>query len=109
VRRVDNIVAALEKFGAKPVFDNGANQAALGVPEDESRSSLVFYAEEIELRPKLAVIAALRFFEPMQIFVEFFLREKTRCINTLQLWIAFVALPVRASHAHQFEGLNALG
>src|ERR1700733_2464504 len=79
------------------------------MPKDEPWSGLVFDAEEIELRAKFAMIAALRLFQPMQIFVEFFLREETRSINALQLWIALVALPVRARHTHQFEGLNALG
>ena len=76
VRRVDQLVAAPQQFVAQPVFHELADQAALGMPEDQARAGLVLNAEEIELGAEFAVIAALGFFEAMQIFVEFLLREK---------------------------------
>ena len=84
-------------------------KSALGMPENQARAGLVLDAEEIEFRAELAMIAALRFFEAMQIRVEFFLCEEARCVNALKLRIPFVAFPVGAGDAHQFERLNALG
>src|SRR6266850_2169961 len=57
VRRVDEVVAALQQLFAEPVLDNLSNEAAFGVPEDEARTGFFLDAEEIEFRAKLAVIA----------------------------------------------------
>src|SRR5580704_14262045 len=108
VRRVDDVVAALEEFHAKPVFDDGADQAALGMPEDQAGAGFIFDTEKIELRAKLAVVAALRFFEAMQIGVEFLLCEEASSVNALKLRIPFVTFPVRAGDAHQLECLDPL-
>ena len=79
------------------------------MPENQAGAGFFLDAEKIELLPELAMIAALRFFEPMQIFVELFLCEEARGVNPLQLRIAFLALPVGAGDAHQLERLDALG
>ncbi len=63
VRRVDEVVAALEEFFAEPVLDNFADEAALGMPEDEAGAGFFLNAEEFELDAELAMIAALGFFE----------------------------------------------
>ena len=55
------------------------------------------------------MIAPLGFFEPVQIFVEFLLREEARAVDALHLRIAFLAFPVGARDAHQFERANAPG
>src|ERR1700674_6120671 len=41
--------------------------------------------------------------------VQFFLGEKSDCVNALELRIAFLSLPVSASDVHELECLNALG
>src|SRR5215472_15000144 len=109
VRRKNEVVAALEKLVAKPVFDNFSNEAALGMPEDETWSGLLLDAEEIQFDAEPAMIAALGFFEAVQIFVKLFLREKRNRVNALELRIAFLTLPVGACDVHQLERLNALG
>ena len=109
VRGVHKIVAALEQFIAQPGFDNVADEAALGVPENQAGAGFFLDAEKIEFRAKLAVIAALGFLEAVEMRVEFFLREKCRGVDALQLRIAFLAFPIRAGDAHQFERLNAFG
>src|SRR5579859_1359804 len=45
----------------------------------------------------------------MQIFVELFFGEEASSVNPLQLRVAFLALPIGAGNAHQFEGLDAFG
>src|SRR5580704_7097390 len=109
VRRVNDVVSALEKFGAQPVLDDRADQTTFGVPENQAGAGFVLDAEEIEFGAELAMIATLRFFETMQIGVEFFLCEKARGVNALKLRIPFVAFPVGAGDAHQFERLNTFG
>src|SRR2546423_7337686 len=83
VRCVDEVIAALEQLVAQPILDNFADQSALGMPENQTGAGFVFNAEEAELDAELAVIAALGFFEPVQVLVEFFLGEKACRINAL--------------------------
>ena len=109
MRREDEIVAASQELIAQPVFHQFANQAALGMPENQAGAGFVLNAEEIELDAQLAMIAALGFFEAMEIFVEFGLREKARAVDALHLRVAFLAFPVGAGNVHQFEGANASG
>ncbi len=65
--------------------------------------------KEIEFRAQPAMIAALGFFELVQIVVELLLRVETRAVDALHLRIAFLALPVRARDAHQLERADAPG
>ena len=55
------------------------------------------------------MVTALGLFQTVQIILELGLGVKTRAVNALQLRIAFLALPVGAGDAHQFEGLNLTG
>ena len=49
------------------------------------------------------------FFQAVEVFVEFLLGEEARGVNALELRVAFLAFPVGAGNAHQFEGVDALG
>ncbi len=75
------------------------------MPENQSGAGSVFNAEEIELGPQPAMIAALGFFDLVQVFIELRLREETRPVNALHLRVALRALPVSAGDVRQ---LNAL-
>jgi hypothetical protein len=70
------------------------------MPKNQAGAGFFLNAEQIEFGPKFAMIAALGFFEAVQISVEFLLREECRGLNALQLRIAFLALPVGAGYAH---------
>ena len=109
MRRVDELVAAPQQFVAQPVFHQLAYQAALGVPEDQPRPGFFLDAEKIEFRPQAAMVAPLGLFQTLQILVEFRLREEARAVDALHLRVAFLALPVGARDAHQFERLDAAG
>src|SRR5258708_17119446 len=100
MRGVDEIVAALQQLFAEPVLDSLSNESPLGMPEDEPRAGLFLNAEEVKFRAKLAMIAALGFFQAVQMFVEFFLREESDGVNALKLRIAFLAFPVSARNVH---------
>ena len=79
------------------------------MPENQARAGFVLNAEKIEFRAELAMIAALGFFELVQIFVELFLLDEARAVNPLHLRIAFLAFPVSAGDVHQLERLDAPG
>ena len=65
-------------------------------------------AEKLQLRAEFAMIAALGFFDSMEIFVEFFLLKK-QGVNALELRISFLAFPIGAGNVDKFERLNAFG
>src|SRR5580704_9390024 len=73
MRSENEIVAALQQLVAKPVFYDGADQAAFGVPEDKARAGFVLNAEEVKFSAQFAVIASFGFLDAMQVFVEFLL------------------------------------
>ncbi len=79
------------------------------MPEDQAGSSFFLNTEKIEFNTELAMIAALRFFQAMQILIKFLLSVKGGSVNALKLRISFLPLPICASHAHQFEGGDASG
>src|SRR5689334_7046587 len=79
------------------------------MPENQSGSGLFLNREQIEVCAKAAMIAPLRFFEPVQILVQLLLHVKAGSIDALHLRIAFLALPVSSGDAHQLERANASG
>ena len=100
-------IAALEALLAHPVFHDLADDAALGVPEDQPRAGQLLNAEQVKLLAQQAMIAARRLFKPRKVRVEIFFREKCRAVNALQLRILLVAEPVRAGQRKHFERLHA--
>ena len=72
VRREDHIVAAPDALLAHPVLHGLADQAALGVPEDETSSRDLLNAEQVELLAQDAVVSCLDLFEPLEVRVEIF-------------------------------------
>src|SRR5580704_10733786 len=79
------------------------------MPEDEARARSFLNAEKIQLRAKFAMIAALRFFDAMQVFVQLFLCVESQRIDALELRIPLLSLPVSAGDVGELERLNALG
>src|SRR5271170_5622238 len=89
------------------LLEKPANRGAFGQPERQTGSDLIAHSEKPEFFSDAAMVAALGFFEIVQIFVQLFLVDKTRAVNPLHLRIAFLALPIRAGDVHQLEGLDA--
>ena len=94
VRRVDEVVAALEVLVAPVVLDLLADEPALRVPEDEPGARLVLRGKEVELAAEAAVVAALGLLDVLQVLVELFLREEGVPVDALHRGVAFLALPV---------------
>ena len=74
-----------------------------GMEEDQPRPGEFLNAEEIQLLAELAVIALLRFFELVQVLVEFLLCEPRGAVDALQLLVLLVAFPVGAGDGQQLE------
>src|SRR5258708_24693369 len=55
------------------------------------------------------MISPLGFLDAVEMRVQLFLREECHSVNALELWIAFLALPVSAGDVHELERLDALG
>ena len=94
MRRVHQCVAALKILIAHPVFNLLADNAALGMEEDQPWPGEFLDAEQIQFLADLAVVAFLRFLNAGEIGVQIFLREERRSCNALQLRVLVVALPI---------------
>ena len=83
-----------------------ADDAALGMEEDQARAGEFLDAEEVEFLAELAVVALLGLFELLQIGVELLLGEERGAVDALQLLVLLVALPVGAGDGEQLERLD---
>ena len=70
VRRVDQRVAALQVLVAHPVFELLADDAALGMEEDQPGAGQFLDAEQVELLAELAVVALLGLFHLLEVRVQ---------------------------------------
>ena len=109
MRSKDQRVTALQIFGAQPVFHDGANQAALGMPEDEARTGEFLNRVQIELLAEGTMIAALGFLKLAHVLVHFLLGVERSAVDALELGIAFLAEPIGSSDVEQLEGLDLSG
>ena len=107
MRRVDELIAAAHALVAHPVFHRLADEAALGVPENEPRAGDFLDAEQVKLLAEHAVVARLDFFQLLEVRVKVFRVVERRSVETLQLLIFFVAEPVRARKRGELERLDA--
>src|SRR3974390_3009572 len=77
------------------------------MPEDEAGAGELLNGEEIELLAEQAVVAALGFFELVEVVVELFLGVERGTVDALELQVLFVAQPVGSGDVEQLEGLDA--
>ena len=106
VRRVDQRVAALQILVAHPVFELLADDAALGMEEDQPGPGQFLNAEQVQLLAQLAVVALLGLFELLEVLVQVLLAEEGGAVDALQLLVVLVALPVGAGDGEQLERLD---
>ena len=109
VRGVHQRVAALQVLVAHPVFHLLADEAALGMPEDQPRPRQLLDGEQVELLAQHAMVALLRLLDLVQILVEVLLAEERGAVDALQLRVLLVAQPVRARDVEHLECLDAPG
>ena len=82
-----------------------ADDAALGVEEDQPGSGEFLDAEQVEFLAQLAVVALLGFLELAGTRRDLS-GEEGRAVDALQLLVLLVALPVRAGDREQLERLD---
>ena len=109
VRRVDQRVAALQILVAHPVLELLADDAALGMEEDQPGPGQFLNAEEVELLAELAVVALLGLFDLLEVLFQVLLGEERGAVDALELLVLLVALPVGAGDREQLERLDLRG
>ena len=109
VRSEDQRVAAAEVLVAHPVFHLLADEAALGMPEDEAGAGELLNGEQVELLAEQAMVALLGLFELVEVVVELLLGVERGAVDALELRVLFVAQPVGSGDVEQLEGLDASG
>ncbi len=75
----------------------------------EPRAELVGEAEQVEVAAELAVVAALRLLDDVQVLLQRLLGLPGGAVDALELPVLLVATPVRRRGPHQLEGGDALG
>ncbi len=108
LRGVDLLVAALAQQLPDVVLDLDVNPPAPVVPEHHPRRFFL-NVEQIERLADLAVVALLRFLQPMQVGFQRFLIGPGGAVDALEHLVARIAAPVRARHLHQLEGFELAG
>jgi hypothetical protein len=63
MRGIEQIVTILEMFVFPKIFDDLANQGSLGMPENQSRTSLFMETEQVQLLAYFAVVTLFGFFQ----------------------------------------------
>src|SRR5439155_23756973 len=96
VRRENKIVSVTKNQRAFVFLDLVAYDRALGMPEDQPRADPRICRIKIELLCQHAVIAALRFLQPMEMLFEILLLPERRGVDALQYLPMLVTPPIRA-------------
>ncbi len=99
---IDKIVTGGFVFFGPEVFDQLADFAALGMPQDQSCADLIDCAKQIQVMPQLAVIAFLGFFHAPQIILQFCRFFPGSAVDALQHGTFFIPAPVCAGDGEQF-------
>ena len=105
VWRIDFNIAGLFLPFTHVVDEFQKQRPSLGVPEHRTRR-FIREVEEIELAPKFAMIALLRFFKPVKVSVKFFFVAPCCAVDALQHFVVRVTSPVGTRQLHQLEGLG---
>ena len=85
------------------------NLCSLGHQQRKSLSDNIHSSEELHLTPQLVVVTILNVFPVCQILFQLFLLVKGSSVDTLQLCLAGIAVPISHGRRGQFECLDALG
>ena len=74
----------------------------------EDREAWRFFheGEKIQFLTQLAMVAALRFFQQVQVFIQRFLLRETRAVDALQHFVVFITAPVCTGNAHELDRLD---
>ena len=103
VGRVHRVVAAGEVLVPPHLLEAAAHGAEGRVPEHEARAGLAVGAEEVEVRPQLAVVPQLDLLEPLEVGGQLLLGPEGGPIDALHHWTLLVAPPVGPGEVQELE------
>ena len=95
-------ITVLQVHLSPEFHDRVHNDHAARMKERESRS-FALEAEQIEFNAKFPVVAAPRFFKPLQMGFQILLRGERGSIHAGKHWILLAAPPVRPRNGKKFE------
>src|SRR5205085_7656948 len=75
----------------------------------KARTNVVVENEKLQFFAELAMVALLRLFEHGKVVIEFLLCFEGSAVNTLELWVLFVAFVVGACDASESERADISG
>ena len=104
-RRADLTVASLIVLFAPEFFQLFAQDHTFWM-EDREAWRFFHEGEEIQFLTQLAMVAALRFFQQVQVFIQRFLLRETRAVDALQHFVVFITAPVCTGNAHELDRLD---
>src|SRR3954447_2425967 len=94
---------------ARVVLHDSADGAALGREDGEPGSDLLREREQVELGAELAVVATLRFLEPVKMLLQCLVALPRRAVDPLEHRTLLVASPVRAGDLGELERTELAG
>src|SRR5450759_1246880 len=109
VRCVDEFIPTPDVLSTPEILDLLANNGTLGMPENESRPSLLLNTEEIQLLPQFAMVALGSLFPGRDKTGQLFLRWESRAIDALKHLVFLVPSPIRTCDGEKLEVLEVAG
>ena len=109
VRRHDRLVAAFAQTLADEIFDDAADDRALGMPEDQAGAGVLFDRIEVELGAEFTVVALERFFDLGEVRVELGAVVPGGAVDALQHRAVLVAAPVGTGDARELQRADLAG
>ncbi|OPY91320.1 MAG: hypothetical protein A4E72_00162 [Syntrophus sp. PtaU1.Bin208] len=106
LRSHDHVIAALQMLLLFPVFNQGPQEGALGMEDDQSRPRLFTDLEKIEISSQLPVVPFLGLFDDLEIILQVVPGGETGPVDSLQHLVPLVPAPVSAGDIEEFEGAD---
>src|SRR5450830_1022489 len=106
---VDEFISTPDVLSTPEILDLLADNGTLGVPENESSTSLLLNAEEVQLLPKFAMVALGGLFPGRDKTGQLFLRWESRAIDALKHLVLLVPSPIRTCDGEKFEVFKVAG
>src|SRR5580693_4652082 len=109
MRGIDEFIPGLDVLAPRILLQLPAHNAALGVENRQAGTDFVGEAEQVQLDAELAMVAALRLFDQLEVAVQRLLRLPGGAVDALQAGVSLVAAPVGGRTASELERRDVLG
>ena len=109
VRRHHLLVAVALLDFLQEILEAQAERGAFRQPHGQALAYEFGEHEEFHFLANLAVVAALGFFEELEVFVEELLFRETDTVNAGHLRAFLVAAPIGGAYSHYFHGFDGCG